>query len=87
MLDVLRKVLQDRYRKNLQKFASKVKRTQDKYNHLQSFEEKSFVKLKPSKSIKDVLSGPKAASVFESYNRERDYMARSRSGSRSKSPT
>lgn len=48
---------------------------------LLTFEEKSYFKLVPSKNIKETISELKANEIFENYNREREYMSRSRSKS------
>ena len=43
MIDVLKKILDERSLKKLNRFANKVQKTNEKYNFMQSFEEKSYV--------------------------------------------
>jgi hypothetical protein len=45
--------LEERSAKNLNKFANKVRKSREKYNHLNNFEEKSYTKIKPSSKIKE----------------------------------
>jgi hypothetical protein len=71
----------------LHKFASKVKKSAEKYSYMQNIEEKSFVRMKPSETIKNDISEKKANDIFESFNREKEYMSRSRSSSPKKSKT
>jgi hypothetical protein len=57
---VLKKVLEERSSKHLNKFASKVRKSVEKYTFLNNIEEKSFVRLEPSKELKKELSISKA---------------------------
>eukprot|EP00347_Sterkiella_histriomuscorum_P023287 403335225 len=84
--EALRKVLEEKQMKKLEKTFPQTtphKRSQSKYGDreklklLQSFEEKSYYKLVPTQNIKEQLT--KAEQVFENYNREREYMSKSRS--------
>jgi hypothetical protein len=91
-LEALRRVLEERQLKKLHhgcfgssghdheaRHQRRSKYSQEKYKHLQSYEEKTFYKLQPTKEIKEVLTDEKATELFENYNREREYMSRSRS--------
>ncbi|CDW90262.1 UNKNOWN [Stylonychia lemnae] len=84
----IQKVLEERSMRKLEKtFSQPSQRTPRKYSNsdkfklLQSYEEKSYYKLIPTKELKESLTEQKANEIFQNYNRERDYMSRNRSKS------